>query len=178
MAMEPDWSNVDAVRSWLDSRYPNSDNQTRSPLYRYLKDELAGTHQLHRLEGRETHLSTGEGGEFLKFVFENAGGNTLYYRKMRKTIYPVKDYPQFKIPPPPDSSSESESSEKRGGAETTQLKRKRSSKTPESAPNKAKIQRRNSPTKDTTTDEELARIQDERRSTLRPRRNAEVHKEV
>ena len=63
----------------------------------------------------------------------------MCYPAMRETIYPVKDYPQFKIPPSPDTdsddSSESESSEKRGGAETTQLKRKRSSKTPESAPN-------------------------------------------
>ena len=39
--MEPDWSNIDATKSWLESRYPDSNNQTGSPLYRYLKDELA-----------------------------------------------------------------------------------------------------------------------------------------
>ena len=180
--MEPDWSNIDAVRSWLDSRYPNSNNQTGSPLYRYLKDELAGTQELYRLEGRETHLSVGDGGKFLKFLFENAGDNTVYYRTMRETIYALKHYPEYKVPPTPDTDEDDspklESSEKRGRAEKAQLKRKRSSTHSASAVNKAKIRRRNSPTKDTTTDGELARIQDERRSTLRLRRNGEVHKVV
>ena len=166
----------------MDSRYPNSNNHTGSPLYRYLIDEIAKGHSLRDLKGREEHLSKGNGGEFLKFVFGNAGENTIYSKTPRKTIYQLKHYPQYKVPPPPDTdsddSSESESSEKRGGAEKTQLKRQRSSKTPESAPNRAKIQWRNLPTKDTTTDEELARIHDERRSTLRPRGNGEVHKEV
>ena len=178
MKMEPDWSNVDATKSWLESRYPDSNNRTGSPLYRYLKDELA---KGHKLKGRETHLSTESGGEFFKFVFEKSQGNAVCYPSMRKTIYPVKDYPEFIVPSPPDTDSddspEPESSEKRGEAEKPQLKRKRSSKTPESAPSKVKIRRRNSPTKDTTTDRELARIQ-ERRGTLRPRRNGGVHKEV
>ena len=95
----------------------------------------------------------------------------MYYRTMRETIYPRKHYPEYKVPPTPDTDEDDspklESSEKRGRAEKAQLKRKRSSTHSASAVNKAKIRRRNSPTKDTTTDGELARIQDERRSTLR-----------
>lgn len=107
--MEPDWSNIDAVRSWLDSRYPNSNNQTGSPLYRYLKDELAGTQELYRLEGRETHLSVGDGGEFLKFLLrmlettpciielcarQSTRANTTRNTKFRQLLTRTKTIPQ------------------------------------------------------------------------------------
>lgn len=120
MTMEPDWSNVDAARSWLDSRYPNSNNQTGSPLYQYLNDELAKGHNLEGLKGRETHLSTGKGGEFIKFLFENSGDNAVCYGTMRVTYYPVKHYPEFRVPSPPtsdDDSPEPERTEKRVGSE-------------------------------------------------------------
>lgn len=126
------------------------------------------------------HLSTGDGGEFLKFVFENSGGNTLYYRGMRETIYPVKDYPEYKVPPPPDTDSddspEPESSGKRARPGKAKSQRKKSVKPPEASPNQAKPGRRKPPTKDRTTDRELIRIQKERLDTLRPRRNGKVYK--
>ena len=139
-----------------------------------------GLINFYRLEGRETHLSRGDGGEFLKFVFENSGGKTLYYRKWRETIYPVKDYPEFIVPPPPDTDEEDdpevEPSEKRARPEKAKYQRKKSVKPPVSAPNQAKNRRQKPPMTGRTTDRELIRIQKERLSTLRPRRNGEVYK--
>ena len=156
MTMEPDWSNVDAARSWLDSCYPNSNNQTGSPLYQYLNDELAKGHNLEGLKGRETHLSTGKGGEFIKFLFENSGDNAVCYGTMRVTYYPVKDYPEFRVPSPPTSDNDSpepERTEKRVGSEEGKNKNKGNSHNVQSAPNSAQRQRR----KRRTTDREFVR---------------------
>ena len=170
MMMEPDLSNVDAARSWLGSHYPNSNNQTGSPLYRYLKDELAKGHNLRK---RETHLSKGSKGEFWKFVVETYGGNAICYPSMGVTIYP-----EFVNTPSPDtswdSSPEPEQSEKRVGSEKAKNKSERSLHNPQPAPNLAQRRRRKPP----TTARELVRIQKERLSTLRPRRNGKVHKTV
>ena len=164
--MEPDWSNVDIVREWLGSRYPNSDNQTGSPMYRYLKDELA---KGHKLRGRETHLSKGGGGEFLKWIHEHSGGNAVYYPDIGVTYYP-----EFKDPPTSDEDNylKPKRPEKREKA-----KKKKGNKRlhhPHSAPNLAQSRR----TKPPTTDRELMRIQKERLRTLRPRRNGKVSKPV
>ena len=108
------------------------------------------------------HLSTGDGGDFLKFVFENSGGRTLYYRKMRETNYQVKDYPEFIVPPPPDIDSdispEPEPSEKPARPGKAKSRRKKSVKPPDTSPNQVKPRRREPSTKDRTMDRELIRI--------------------
>ena len=168
--MEPDWSNVDAVREWLGSRYPDSNNQTGSPMYRYLKDELA---KGHKSKQRETHLSRGARGEFWKWVVENYGGNAICYPTMRVTYYP-----EFVVPPTTDTEeddySEPERSERRVRPGKAKKKSKRGLNHPQQAPNLAQRRRKKSP----TTDRELMRIPKERLSTLRPRRNGKVLKTV
>ena len=164
---EPDWSNVDAVRRWLGSCYPNSNNETGSPFYQYLKDELK---KGRKLRGREAHLSTGDGGEFLKFIFENSGDNAVYFPSMRVTYFP-----EYVDPPSPDTDEDDvpkpKRSQKRARSEKAKPKPKRSLKPPRSAPNPAKPRRRKPPPKD----RELLQIQ-ERLSTLRPRHNSKVRK--
>lgn len=171
--MEPDFSNVDAARSWLDSRYPNSNNQTGSPLYQYLNDEIAKGHRPNELRRRETHLSTGEGGEFLKFVFENSGDDTVNYKTMRDTIFPVKDYPEFRVQQTPDTSEddspEPECTKKWVGSEEAKIKSERSLHNAQSAPNHAQRPRRKPRTL-------FVRTHKVRVRTLRPRRNGKVHK--
>ena len=170
MMMEPDWSNFDAARSWLGSRYPNSNNQTGSPLYRYLKDELA---KGHNLKNRETHLSKGSGGEFIKFISEKYGDNAFRYPVILDTIYPeFVDPPNLDISE--DDSPEPERSEKRVGSEGAKNKSKRSLNNAQSAPKQAQRRRRKPP----TTDRELMRIRKERLRTLRPRRSGKAHKTV
>ena len=164
MMMEPDLSNVDAARSWLGSRYPNSNYQTGSPLYQYLKDELA---KGHKLKGRETHLSLGGRGGFLKWIAENSGGNAVCYPTMRVTIYP-----EFVDPPTPETDEDDYP--KLEQSKKLVKKSKRGSNPPHSAPNPAQPRRRKPP----TTDRERMRIQKERFSTLRPRRNGKVFKNV
>lgn len=170
MKMEPDWSNVDAVRDWLGSRYPNSNNQSGSPMYRYLKDEMA---KGHKPKGRETHLSRGARGEFSKWIFENSGENAVCYPAMRVTYYA-----EFVDPPAPDTdeddSSKPEQSEKRVRSEKAKKKSRRGLSHPQSAPDLTQRRRR----KPSTTDKELMRIQKERLRTLRPRRNGKVLKTV
>ncbi len=109
---EPDWSNIHAVRIWLESRYPIGNGQILSPFYQYLKDEQA---KGNKIRGRETHLSRGPGGEFSKWVFENTeGDNAFYYPEssMRVTYYPEyanrptpdSDEDKFFTPPPTPSN--------------------------------------------------------------------------
>ena len=175
--MEPDWSNVDAAKRWLESRYPNSNNQTGSPLYRYLKDELS---KGHKLQGRETHLSPETGGEFFKFVFEKSKGNAVCYPSMRKTFYPVKDYPQFVVPPDPDTDEEEcpkvKPSKKPARPGKPKSQRKKSAKPPESGPIQAERRPKKPSAKGRITDKELIRIQEERLKTLRKRENGKVCK--
>ena len=164
--MEPDWSNVDAVREWLGSRYPNSDNQTGSPMWRYLKNELA---KGHKLRGRETHLSKGFGGEFLKWIHDHSGGNAVYYPDIGVTYYP-----EFKDP---SSSDEDNNLKPKRPEKREKAKKKKGNKGlnhPHSAPNLAQSRR----TKPPTTDRERIQIQKERIRTLRPRRNGKVFKPV
>ena len=176
MTMEPDWSNVDAARSWLDSRYPNSNNQTGSPLYQYLNDELAKGHNLEGLKGRETHLSTGKGGEFIKFLFENSGDNAVCYGTMRVTYYPVKHYPEFRVPSPPtsdDDSPEPERTEKRVGSKEART-RTREVRTTH---NQLQFLRNaNEENGEQRTESSCERTHKERIRTLRQRRNGKVHK--
>ena len=175
MKMEPDWSNVEAVRHYLGSLYPNSNNQTGSPMYQYLKDELA---KGNKPKGRETHLSRGSKGEFAKWVVQNSGDNAFYYPDMRVTYYP-----EFVDPPTTDIDEDDYSRPERSERRVTERrvrseKAKKKSKTglnhPQPPPNPAQRRRRRSP----MTDRELMRIQKERLRTLRPRRNGKVLKPV
>ena len=176
MTMEPDWSNVDAARSWLDSRYPNSNNQTGSPLYQYLNDELAKGHNLEGLKGRETHLSTGRGGEFIKFLFENSGDNAVCYGTMRVTYYPVKHYPEFRVPSPPtsdDDSPEPERTEKRVGSKEARTRTREVRTTHNQLQS---LRNANEENGEQRTESSCERTHKERIRTLRQRRNGKVHK--
>ena len=162
--MEPDWSNVDAVREWLGSRYPNSDNQTGSPMWRYLKDELA---KGHKLRGRETHLSKGGGGEFFRWIQEHSGGNAVYYPDIGITYYP-----EFVDPPTSDEDNISKPKRPEKREKAKKRKGNKGLNHPQSAPNQARTRQ----TKPSTTDRELVRSRNERLRTLRLRRNGKVLK--
>ena len=84
---EPDWTDVSAVRAWLDDRYPKSKNETHSPFFQYLRDEKA---KGNKINGRETHLSRQRGGELRKWVWEEAEHSVFYHpeRSMKVTYYP------------------------------------------------------------------------------------------
>lgn len=107
---EPNWEDVDAVRSWLEACYPMSDSQTLSPFLQYLIDEQAKGKEIG---GREKHLSKGLGGEFQKWVF--------FYSKIRKANYRgnymrTTYYPEFVDPlelsPSPTPATDVETSPK------------------------------------------------------------------
>lgn len=84
---EPDWTDVDAVRDWLGSRYPNANSQTGSPFLQYLKDERT---KGNKIRGREKHLSRGRGGEFIKWLGHFSEGTFLRNSadNLRVTYYP------------------------------------------------------------------------------------------
>ncbi|MCJ1278882.1 hypothetical protein MMC21_006703 [Puttea exsequens] len=84
---EPNWKDVDAVRYWLEARYPTANAQIGSPYFQHLKEEQAKGHSIN---GRERHLSGGVGGEFQRWVWDNDDGSTIYYSadRMRVTYYP------------------------------------------------------------------------------------------
>lgn len=54
---EPDWTDVNSARLWLEQRYPIDDRKNGSPFYRYLRDERA---RGHKIEGREEYLCKDE----------------------------------------------------------------------------------------------------------------------
>ena len=84
---EPNWTDVSAVRAWLDDRYPNSNDETRSPFFQYLRDEKA---KGNKINGREKHLSHQRGGELWNWVSDEAEHSVFYYpeRSMKATYYP------------------------------------------------------------------------------------------
>ncbi len=92
---EPDWTNVGAVRAWLEKRYTVTDRRDGSPLFQYLKDELG---KGNKIKGRERHLS---GAEFLRWLGETQGTNAFYYRMGEKQ---VTYYPEYIDETSPESS--------------------------------------------------------------------------
>jgi len=95
---EPDWTDVDAVRYWLGSRYPNANSQTGSPFLQYLKDEQT---KGNKLKGREKHLSRGRGGEFLKWLCDFSGDS---FTRSAAGNMRVTYYPEYVDPWSPSSS--------------------------------------------------------------------------
>ena len=80
-----DWTDVEAVRAWLDKKYPNSNREIGSPFFQYLKDEKA---KGHKINGRERHLSSRRGGELRKWIWEESEHSVFYYPEMKVTYYP------------------------------------------------------------------------------------------
>ena len=73
---EPDWTDVLAVRAWLDKKYPVANMQIGSPFFQYLKDEKA---KGKSLRNRELRLSAGSGGEFFRWIAENYENESFHY---------------------------------------------------------------------------------------------------
>ena len=83
---EIDWTDVKAVRDWLEVRYPATPREHGSPFFQYLKDELA---KGNKIRGRERHLS---GNELLRWIGETQEDRAFYYPAgSMKTVY----YPEY-----------------------------------------------------------------------------------
>ncbi len=70
---EPDWTDVKSVRAWLDKRYLVANNETGSPFFQYLKDELV---KGIKIRGRETYLSRDE---LLRWLLETQPTSAFHY---------------------------------------------------------------------------------------------------
>ncbi len=81
---EPDWTDVKSVRAWLDNRYLVANNETGSPFFQYLKDELV---KGIKIRGRETYLSRDE---LLRWLLETQPTSAFHYSvdAMRTPYYP------------------------------------------------------------------------------------------
>ncbi|KAL6719472.1 hypothetical protein ACLMJK_003712 [Lecanora helva] len=104
---EPNWSDVSAVRRWLDQRFPITDAVKVSPLFQFLKDEQA---KGNNLRGRERHLSRGLGGELLKWVKEESKSSFICYPDTDGliTYYPEITHPDEVTPPDSPTAAEEE----------------------------------------------------------------------
>lgn len=81
---EPNWTDVKSVRAWLDKRYLVANNETGSPFFQYLKDELVKS---NKIRGRETYLSRYE---LLRWLLDTQPTRAFHYSvdAMRTPYYP------------------------------------------------------------------------------------------
>ena len=81
---EPDWTNVNSVRVWLDKRYLVANNEMGSPYFQYLKDELVNG---NKIRGREKYLSRSE---LLRWLLDTQSTRAFHYSAdaMRTPYYP------------------------------------------------------------------------------------------
>ncbi len=81
---EPDWTDVKSVPAWLDKRYLVANNETGSPFFQYLKDELVTG---NKIRGRETYLSRDE---LLRWLSDTQPTHAFHYSvdAMRTPYYP------------------------------------------------------------------------------------------
>lgn len=83
---EPDWTDVNSARRWLEQRYPIDNRERGSPFYRYLKDERA---MGRKIEGREEYLCKDE---LVRWWIETPPGLEYIYRA--QDPYP-RYYPEY-----------------------------------------------------------------------------------